>query len=158
MLCAQNVISKRIRIVPTVDEGGGALALSSSFLPTLPQGPSRVKILGSLLLTPPSYLVPERVIGGLPFSFLLGGLEVDLASVAESTTSKGISSLPTCGEPQTAPPRLDGQVGVRLAIGCSIEDDDPLALCRELTEEGDASEKACGTASIDFQPLAKNLR
>jgi hypothetical protein len=55
--------------VPTVDKGGGAVVPSSSFLPTLLQGPSRVETLGSLLLTPLSYLGLARVIGFYPYLF-----------------------------------------------------------------------------------------
>jgi hypothetical protein len=46
------------------------------------------------------------------------------------------------GSPKPYCRALGGQLGVQLAPDHSVEGDDPLALCTELSEESDATEKA----------------
>lgn len=38
-------------------------------------------------------------------------------------------------------PSYGGQPGIQLAPGCSIDDDDPLALCKELNEKNNVTKK-----------------
>ena len=60
----------------------------------------------------------------------------------EITVLEETTSVLARGESQTVLSSLGGQLGVQLAPDHSVEGDDPLALCTELSEESDATEKA----------------
>ncbi|KAL5654903.1 hypothetical protein ACJX0J_034222, partial [Zea mays] len=55
--------------------------------------------------------------------------------------SRGTTPLLFHGEPRTVLPSYGGQPGIQLAPGCSIDDDDPLALCKELNEKNNVTKK-----------------
>lgn len=59
----------------------------------------------------------------------------------EVAAPRGTTSLLVHGEPQIVLSGLGGWPGVQLAPYCSTDGDDPLALCRDLNEENDATEK-----------------
>lgn len=61
--------------------------------------------------------------------------------MVEVVAPRGTTSLLDHGEPQTVLLGLGGRSGIQLAPYCSTDDDDPLALCRELNEENDATKK-----------------
>lgn len=54
----------------------------------------------------------------------------------------GAALTPTGGKPRLVLPRLDGQPSVQPALDNFYEGVDPQALCRELSEESDTTEKA----------------
>jgi hypothetical protein len=72
MLRMRKVVFKKSRVMPTIGDGGGAVAPSSSSLATVPQGATRVDVLGLSLLTSPisSVVNPTRAADAHPFSFL----------------------------------------------------------------------------------------
>lgn len=77
--------------------------------------------------------------------------------MAKITTFEGKPSLPTRGEPQSVPPGLDGRAGVQIAPDCSTKGADALALCAELSEEGDASERALRDDLYQFSIVRQKL-
>lgn len=60
----------------------------------------------------------------------------------EITVLEETTSILARGESRTVLSSLGGQLGVQPALDHSVEGDDPLALCTELSEESDATEKA----------------
>lgn len=125
--------------MPSVSESGGAVVPSSSSLPMFfarrPWGRDpRFVSLGT-----PELLGLGEGDRALPF-FLSLSL-ANLAGTMDIAASRGRLSLLTRGEPQTMLLGINDRVVVRLAPDLSTEGNDPLALCRDLCEEGDASER-----------------
>lgn len=145
------MISKRGRITPTINEGSGAVEFANASVRPLQGRDPRFAYHDTSELF--GTIEGDRV---LPFSFPSSGLEVDLTGATE-TTFEGRLSLPTHGEAQSMPLGLDGRAGFQTALDRFAKGDDPLALCKKLSEEGDASERALRDGLDQFSVTHQKL-